>query len=102
MILSPTLIDWKVMNGGCKFAKIRAITGWLSGELLKPEDRLLAFNLTGGQTVIPEDCPDQGRILARTQFPLVFVTWGQWGEVKLPTVTGQDVDLGLQISALEA
>ena len=26
----------------------------------------------------------------------------RWGEVKLPKVTGQDVDLGLQISALEA
>ena len=91
-----------MVNGGCKLAKILAINGWMTGELLKAKDRLLAFNLTGEQTVIPEDCPDQGRVLARTQFQRVYVTWGRWGEVKLPTVTGQDVDLGLQISALEA
>ena len=73
---ATTTFFWQITNGGCKLAKIRAISGWLQGELLKAEDRLLAFNLTGGQTVIPEECPDQGRILTRTQFARVFVTWG--------------------------
>ena len=99
---ATTTFFWELTNGGCNLAKIRPVTGVLVGELLKSDDRLLAFNLTGGQTVVPEDCPDQGRVLARTQFARVFITWGRWDEVKLPRVTGQDVDLGLQISALEA
>ena len=32
------------------------------------EGQVLAFNLTGGQTAVPEECPDQGRIVKTTHW----------------------------------